>query len=230
MSNPLPVGKFQFLSQTEIDLMSIPPDGDTGYIIECNLIYPDHLHPLHSDYPLAPEHLTVNVEMLSPFATQFIDKEWKFSKKLIANLHNKNKYVTHYRNLQFYLNHGLIVTKIHRILSFQQCPWLKPWIDYCTTKRKTATSEFKSDLQANATFGKTMEQVRHRVNIRLICDEHKLTKAVSKASFRQSEIINDDLVMVRGAKQTISLNKPISVGFTILEISKLIMYRFLMTI
>jgi len=149
MSNPLPVGKFQFLSETEIDrfdLMSIPPDGDTEYIIECDLIYPDHMHPLHSDYPLAPEHLTVNVEMLSPFATQFIDKEWKSSKKLIRNLHNKNKYVTHYRNLQFYLNHGLIVTKIHRILSFQRRLWLKRWIDYCTTKRKTASSEFESDL------------------------------------------------------------------------------------
>jgi len=209
--------------------MSIPLDGDTGYIIECDLIYPDHLHPLHIDYPLAPEHLTVNFEMLSFFATQFIDREWKSSKKLIPNLHNTNKYVTHYRNLQFYLNHGLIVTKIHRILSFQQRPTLKPWIDYCTTKRKTATLEFESDLaklQANATFGKTMEQVRHRVNIRLICDEHKLTKAANKASFRQSEIINDDLVMVRGAKQTITLNKPISVGFTILEISKLIMYRY----
>jgi len=148
--------------------------------------------------------------MLSPFASQFIDKEWKFSKKLIPNLHNKNKYVTHYRNLQFYLNHGLIVTKNHRILSFQQRPWLKPLIDYCTTKRKTATSEFESDLaklQAYATFGKTIQQVRHRVNIHLICDEHKLTKAVSKTLFRQNEIINDDLVMVRGAKQTITLNK-----------------------
>lgn len=93
----------------------------------------------------------------------------------------------------------------------------------------TAKSEFESDLaklQANATFGKTMEQVRHRVNVRLICDEHKLTKAVSKVSFRQSEIINDDLVMVRGARQAVTLNKPISVGFTILEISKLIMYKF----
>jgi len=88
--------------------MSIPPDGDTGYIIECDLIYPDHLHPLHSDYPLAPtEHfdISVNFEMLSPFAIPFIDKEWKSSKKLIPNLHNKKKYVTHYRNLQFYLNH-----------------------------------------------------------------------------------------------------------------------------
>ena len=96
-------------------------------------------------------------------------------------------------------------------------------------KRMTAQSEFESDLaklQANATFGKTMEQVRHRINVRLICDPHKLTKAVSKVTFRQSEIINDDLVMVRAAKQTVTLNKLIAVGFTILEISKLIMYTF----
>jgi len=91
----------------------------------------------------------------------------------------------------------------------------------------TAQSDFEADLaklQANATFGKTMEQVRHRVNVRLICHPHKLT--VSRVIYRQSEIVNDDLVMVRSAKQTITLNKPIAVGFAILEISKLIMYTF----
>jgi len=98
--------------------MSIPPDGDTGYVIECDLICPDHLHQLHSVYPLAPDHLTVNAEMLSPFVSQFINKEWKSSKKLIPNLLNKNKYVTHYRNLQFYLNYGIIVSKMYRIFSF----------------------------------------------------------------------------------------------------------------
>jgi len=224
MSNPLPIGEFQFLSQTEIDafdLSSIPPDAEIGYIIECDLEYPDHLHQSHSDYPLAPEHLTVDADMLSPFTKQCISENWKSSKKLVPNLLNKSHYVAHYRNLQFYVDHGLLLTKIHRILSFRQGPWLKPWIDYCTTKRKTAKSEFESDLaklQANATFGKTMEQVRHRVNIRLICDPHKLTKAVSRVTFRQSEIINDDLVMVRGARKAVTLNKPISVGFTILEI------------
>jgi len=93
----------------------------------------------------------------------------------------------------------------------------------------TAQSEFKSDLaklQASATFGKTTKQVRHRINVRLICDPHKLTKAISKATFRQSEIINDDLVMVCAAKQTVTINKPIAVGFAILEISKLIIYTF----
>jgi len=78
-----------------------------------DLAYPKHVHSSHGDYPIASEHLAVNAEMLSSFATQFIDKQWKSSKKLIQNLLNKTKYVTNYRNLQFYVNHGFIVTKIH---------------------------------------------------------------------------------------------------------------------
>ena len=186
MSNPLPIDKFRFLTQPEIDaferdFLSIPPDADTGYIIECDLEYPAHLHSLHSNYPLAPEHLTVDADMLSPFAKQYGGANWKPSKKLVPNLFDKTNYVTHYRNLQFYVKQGLVIKRIHRILSFRQGPWLKPWIDYCTNKRNMAHSDFESylaKLQANATFGKTMEQVRHRVNIRLICDPHKLTKAV----------------------------------------------------
>jgi len=71
-----------------------------------------------------------------------------------------------------------------------------------------------------------MGQVRHRVNVRLICDPNKLAKAVSRPTFRCAEIINDDLTLVRGARQRVTLNKPISVGFSILEISKLVMYEF----
>ena len=68
MSNHLPVGKFHFLPQPEIDtfdLTSIPPDNDTGYTINCDITYSDHVHPLHNDYPMAPEHMTVDAEMLS---------------------------------------------------------------------------------------------------------------------------------------------------------------------
>ena len=232
MSEPLPVGNFRFLTDAEIatfDLMKVKSDDEVGYIVECDLTYPPNLHDAHSDYPMAPEHLTVASEMLSPFATSIKDSHWKPTQKLVPNLLDKTKYVTHYRNLQLYVKHGLIVTKLHRILSFTQRPWLKPWIDLCNEQRRTASSDFESDLaklQGNATFGKTMEQVRHRVNIRLIADPNKLTKAVSKVSFRQSEIINDDLVMVRAARQRVKLNKPIAVGFAILELSKNIMYSF----
>ena len=92
-----------------------------------------------------------------------------------------------------------------------------------------AHTKFESDLmklQATATFGKTMEQVRHRMNIRLIADENKFMKAVEELSFRQCEIVNSALVMVRGARQKVKLTKPIAVGFSILELSKLTMYEF----
>ena len=233
-SEPLPVGDFHFLSDTEIqnfDLMSIAPDAPVGYIIECDLAYPPELHDRHSDYPMAAEHLTISRDMLSPFASNLIDpkRPWKSSQKLVPNLFDKIQYVCHYRNLQLYVKHGLKVTKIRRILSFTQSPWLKPWIDQCNEQRREAKSDFESDLaklQANATFGKTMEQVRHRVNIRLIADPTKCAKAVSKVSFRRCEIINPDLVMVHAARQKVKLNKPISVGFAILELSKYIMYSF----
>ena len=71
-----------------------------------------------------------------------------------------------------------------------------------------------------------MEQVRKHVNIRLIVDPDKLLKAVSKVTFRKSEIINRDLVMVRNAPKQVTFNKPISVGFAILELSKHIMFSF----
>ena len=142
--------------------MDIPEDSPIGYIVDCDLEYPSTLHDSHSDYPLAPEHLTVTKDMLSPFAQNIVGQGWKPIQKLIPNLYNKTNYVTHYRNLQFYISHGLVLTKIHRVFSFTQRPWLKS----CTIQRQNAKSEFESDLtklQANATFGKTMEQVRNRV-------------------------------------------------------------------
>jgi len=231
MSEPLPKGNFRFLSQDEIsdfDIMKIPTHGDTGYIVECDLQYPSEQHELHSDYPMAPEHFTVSPDMLSNFCNEIKDKNWIPSQKLIPNLLDQIKYVCHYRNLQFYIKHGLILTKIYRIISFDQKPRIKPWIDYCTERRKMARDEFESDLaklQANATVGNTEEHVRHRANVCLICDPNKLAKVVSRPTFRCAEIINDDLTLVRGACQRVTLNKPISV-FSILEISKLVMYEF----
>jgi len=133
---PLPVGKFHFLSDKEVaefDFDTIAPDAATGYIIECNLEYPDHLHDIHNDYPMAPEHLEVSGDILSQFALDLIDprRPWVPSKKLIPNLMNKTTYVTHYRNLQLYTRHGLKFTEIHRVLAFEQAPWLKSWIELC---------------------------------------------------------------------------------------------------
>jgi len=122
----------------------------------------------------------------------------------------------HYRNLQFYVDQGLKVTKIYKIISFTQRPWLKPWIDLCTTQRQNAKSDFEANLaklQAKSTFGKTMENVKNRQNICLIADPAKVLKAVSKPSYKETMIINPDLLMVRAERQKMTLNKPITVGF-----------------
>jgi len=116
-----------------------------------------------------------------------------------------------YRNLQFYIKRGLILTKIHRVVSFTQRPWLKPWVDLCTAERQNAKSDFEADLaklSVNATFGKTVENVRNRQNIRLISDPSKLLKAVSKPSLREAT----SLVLSRVLENTIRAVYSIRIG------------------
>ena len=106
---------------------------------------------------------------------------------------------------------------------------MDPFIRYCNEQRKNADSEFESGLYklfANAFYGKMVENVRNRVNIKLLADPKKLVRAVGKATFKRSEIINSDLVLVESARLKIVLNKPIAIGFTILEFAKLVMYEF----
>ena len=93
-----------------------------GYFLEVDLQYPDELHELHNDYPLAPEKLAVSSDMLSNYCKKIADKyEIKVGdvKKLIPNLGNKTNYVVHYRNHQLYLSLGIKLTKIHRVLEFK---------------------------------------------------------------------------------------------------------------
>ena len=132
MSQSLPTGNFRWLSTTEVnrfDIFRIENDYKKGYVMEVDLEYPEELHDLHNDLPLAPESLEVNKVP-----------------KLIPILRDKKKYVMHYRNLKQYLQLGLILKKIHRILEFEQSPWMKPYIDLNTEKRKKAQDEFSKDF------------------------------------------------------------------------------------
>ena len=105
------------------------------YLLESDLKYPDELHELHNDYPLAPEKLAVSSDMLSKYCKKIADKyEIKVGdvKKLIPNLGNKTKYVVHYRNLQLYSSLRMKLTKIHRALQFKESDWMKKYIDFNT--------------------------------------------------------------------------------------------------
>ena len=153
-----------------------------GYFLEVDLGYPKNLHEKHSDYPMAPEKIRIKTEWLSP---QSLENANKFDikteniNKLAPNLMSKNNYVVHYRNLKYYLSQGLIFKKVQKILEFKQSAWMKPYIDFNTQKRKEATNEADKNLfklLKNAVYGKTMENMRKRIKIRILKNEKDFIK------------------------------------------------------
>ena len=147
MSKSLPTHNFKWMEEDEKNNWK-----NYSCILEVDLEYPKDLHDLHNDYPLAPEQIVINKV-----------------KKLIPNLGDKKKYVIHYENLKQYLNLGLKLTHIHRGIKFEESPWLKSYIDINTDLRTKAKNDFEKDLfklMNNSVFGKTMENIRNRVDIK----------------------------------------------------------------
>ena len=210
MSCPLPTDGFKWMTPKEIEAWMEHPF--TPCILEVDLDYPEHLHDLHSDYPLAPERLKVNgVE------------------KLIRNLGKKTKYVIHYKSLKQYIKLGLKLTKIHRGIKFNERPWLKEYIDINTNLRTKAKNDFEKDffkLMNNSFFGKTMENIRNRVDVRLVTDEKTAKKLAAKPNFKQCNIFTENLVAIHMHRTKMVFNKPIYLGMAILDLSKTLMYDF----
>ena len=235
MSQYLPTGGFRWMTEKQINKINLAQyneDSNKGLILEVDLEYPKELHDLHNDYPLGPEKVKVTNDMLSGYCKK-IQNKFKISTglvhKLIPTLCDKEKYVLHYRNLQLYLDLGLKIKKVHRVLEFNQSPWLKQYIDFNTQKRTQAKNSFEKDffkLMNNSVFGKTMENIRKRVDVRLITDEKKLLKMASKPTYVSSKIFNENLVAVHKIKETLTLNRPAYVGMCILDLSKTLMYYF----
>ena len=181
-------------------------------ILEVDLEYPKSLHDLHSDYPLAPEQIEVNKVL-----------------KLILNLGDKKKYILHYENLKQYLTLGLKLTNIHRGIKFEESLWLKKYIALNTELRTKAKNEFKKDffkLMNNSLFGKTMENIRNRVDIKLVNNKKQAEKLSAKPNFNHCNIFSEDLVAIHMKKTKLVFNKPVYLGMSILDLSKTLMYDY----
>ena len=217
MSQKLPVSGFKWINDVpEIDekfIKNYDKDSDKGYILEVDVKYPRKLHDLHGDLPFSPERME-------------IDK----CKKLVCNLRNKKKYIVHIRSIKQALNHGLKLKKVHRIIEFNQEAWLKPYIDMNTELRKLAKNNFKKDffkLMNNSVFGKIMENVRKHRDIKLVTTGKKRSKLASEPNYHTMNYISENLSIIEMKRTKVKMSKPIYLGLSILEISKILMYEFL---
>ena len=153
------------------------------------------------------------------------------TEKLVLTLEDKEKYVVHCKNLQLYLRQGMRLKKVHRVIEFDQEQWMEAYIRMNTKFRKQAKSDFETDfykLMNNSVFGKTMENLRNRVDVKIVRDweTDKIRKLLSSQSFDRFTVFGNDMAGIHMRKTKLVLNKPVYTGMTILETSKILMYDF----
>ena len=224
MSQKLPVNGFKWTDTSETSALArnnvinkefiknYNENDKKGYILEVDVKYPKKLHDLHSDLLFLPERMEINK-----------------CKKLFCNLHDNKKYVVHINSLKQALNHGLKFKKIHIVIEFNQEGWLKPYIDMNTELRKLAKNDFEKDLfklMNNSVFGKTMENIRKHMDIKLVTADKKRSKLVSEPNYYTINLISENLSITEMKKTKVKMNKPIYLVLSILEISKTLMYEF----
>ena len=213
MMQPLPVDGFEWLSKSALkDWEKIVDSEDVGCTLEVDLEYPNHLHDFHNDFPLAPELLEVN-----GFQT------------LIPNLQDKEKMVLDGRSLQLFLSLGMKLKNIHRGIKFRKEAFMRPFIEHNTRLRTAARNDFEKDLfkpASNAVYGKTMENVRNRIDMKLVNDRKKKAKLVKKIHFKHATHFGEKIAAVHMRKTKVVLDKPIFCGAAILDLSKIHMFNF----
>ena len=151
------------------------------------------------------------------------------STKIITTLEDKEKYVVHISALKQALNHGLKLTKVHRVIKFGQEVWLKPYIDINTKLRIEAKNEFEKvffKLMNNSVFDKTMENVTNHRDIKSVVTNERRKKLVSEPNYYTSKQFSENLMAIKMKKTNLIMNKPIYLGQAISDISKTLMYEF----
>ena len=123
------------------------------------------------------------------------------------------------------------LTKVHCALQFEQSPWMEPYIRMNTELQKVATSDLEKDLYKlmnNSVFGKTMENLRRGVNVKLVRsrEEDKLRRLIASPSFARANIFDNDLAAVQMHKSRLVLNRPIYMGMSVLNLLKSLVYDF----
>ena len=216
MSKKLPVRGFKWLDNlsmfTEEFIKNYDENGDKGYILEVDVEYPKKLRNVHSDLPFLPERMKIN----------------KCERLFFCNTRNKENYIIHIVSLQQALNHGLILSNVHKVIEFEQEAWLKPYIMMNTELRMQAKNDFEKDffkLMNNVAFGKTMENVRNHRDIKIVTTDKRRSILASEPNYHSTKYISKDLLIREIKKAEVKMNKPMYLGQAILDLSKTRMYE-----
>ena len=216
MSQPLPTDEIEFVKNNskfnEAFIKNFDENSDKGYIFDVDIEYPKDLHDLHNHLP-------------------FLSKRMKIDKcnKLICNLYDKNNYVVHIRSLKQALNHGLIFKKVNRVIQFNQEAWLNPYVHMNTELRKQVKNEFEKDffkLINNSVFDKTSENVGKQREIKLVIGDKRRSQLVSEPNYHTTKWFSENLLAIEMKKTKLKMNKPVYLGFSILDIIKTLMNEF----
>ena len=253
MLKPLPVGGYQWIDsllwedslgdkiKNGANFLTVLQELDqqsTNYYLEVDAEFPKKIHDKMCDYPMLPEHMVP-----PPDSTKV--------EKLINHLMPRKKYVIAYETYLLALQHGVVFSRIHRVLQFQQSAWLKPYIEFNTHQRQLATNEFEKSyfkLMNNSVFGKLLEDVTKYINFELFLPEkrkkyqrmheqkpymiqresvyHRCQNHTQEPNMEKCTGGDGCVVGMQKLKNKITLNKPIMVGSKVLELSKVLMYDF----
>ena len=231
MSQYLPYGEIKFDNNVTLeDIINTPDDNDIGYFIEVDLTYPNNIKQKTKNFPFAPENKKNNPDSFNDYMNEIKPDNYTSTKKLICDWSDKKNYLIHYRMMKFYIRHGMVVDKIHNIISFKQSKWLEKYPNFNTQKRNKAKNNFKKDfynLLNNSFYGKTMENVRNRLKIKFIKkdDYREIIKQQSRLTFNGIHKSYENCDSYTFKQTEVLMDKPIYLGFSVLELSKLLMYE-----
>ena len=220
MSEPLPYDEIELDNVELEDILNTPDDSNIGYFIEVDLTYSNNIKENTKNFPFATVNKKINPDKFSDYMKEIKPDTYIQTKNLICDWSDKKNYLVHYRMLKFYFRHGMIVDKVHNIISFKQSRWLEKYINFNTQRRNQAVNDSEKDfykLLNNAFYGKTMENVRNRLQIKFIKKDNyrKMIEYQSKLTFNgiHKSYENCDSYTIK--QNEVLLDKPIYLGFTI---------------
>ena len=158
MSQYLPYDEIKFDNTVKLeDIINTPDDNDIGYFVEVDLKYPDNIKQKTKNFPFASVNQKIIPDNYNDYMKEIKPDTYIHSSKLTCDWFDKKIYLIHYRMLKFYIRHGMMVDKVHNIISFKQSKWLENYISFNTRRRNRANNDFEKDfykLLNNAFYGK----------------------------------------------------------------------------